>query len=413
MKTMRRNKKSLPDERIRINEAESPGFAQTYAVKERKRFSLDREKRHVIYCGAGMLVVLILSFLFVGDMTDQNMSVAYAGHYGMRRIKDFFDAVTGNHTQSDIILFLCQFLCPMFCGIALASSGACFQGVFHNPMASPTMLGVESGGTLGASLYVIFFGTTTYSQLLNSDYEGYATEYHAMDALQKYGEYFATFIGCLAVVFFILVITKITGRNRIRTIPLLIGGSVFTTLVNSVLQAYEYFMVQTGKNVMIVTQVQQITSGKFQNVLLPAMLLYMAVPIVISFVLLLLFAGRLNIIALGDEEARTMGVSVEKDRNVVLIISTLLTAAVVAFCGTIGFVGLVVPHIARHAAGSDFRHMVPAAAFLGGIFMILAYDISYMCHGLIDPALVINSVGGVFFMFIMIRYRRQGNADWA
>ena len=378
MKTERRRRKALPDNRIRINEAESPGFAQSYELKEKKRFSLDKERRHVIYCGVGMFLVLILSFLFVGDMTDQNMSVAYAGHYGMRRINDFFDAVTGSHTQSDIIIFLCQFLCPMFCGIALASSGACFQGVFHNPMASPTMLGVESGGTLGMSIYVMFFGATTYSQLLDMDYEGYASEYHAMDALQKYGQYFAAFIGCLVVVFSIVVITKITGRSRIRTIPLLIGGSVFTTMVNSFLTAYEYYMVKSGKNEMIVNRVQQSMSGKFQNILQPMMMVYLAIPILISFILLLLFAGRLNIIAIGDEEARTMGVSVEKDRNVVLVLSTLLTAAVVAFCGTIGFVGLIIPHVARHAAGSDFRNLVPAAAFLGGIFMILAFDIYYM-----------------------------------
>lgn len=408
-----RSSKGLPDNRIRINEEESPGFQETYAVRERKRFSMDKERRHVIYCGVGMFVVLILSFLLVGNLTDQNTSLAWTGHYAMRRINDFFDLVTGNHTQSNVAIFLCQFLCPMFCGIALASSGACFQAVFHNPMASPTMLGVESGGTLGTSIYLLFFGTTTYSQLLNVEYEGYAMEYHAMSFLQKYGQYFASFIGCLAVVAFIVIITKITGRNKVRTIPLLIGGTMFTTVVNSILQAYEYFLVKSGNNVMLISQIQQVTSGKFQNVLLPSMLLYMAVPITICFVLLLLFTGRLNIIALGDEEARTMGVSVEKDRNVVLVISTLLTAAVVAFCGTIGFVGLIIPHIARHAAGSDFRNLVPAAGFLGGIFTILAYDISYMCGMLIDTGLVINAAGGIIFMFIMIRYRRQGNADWA
>lgn len=413
MKNIRKKKNAAEDTRIRVNAEQSPGYEESYAAQERERFSIGREKRNTILCGVVMLAVLLFSFLLVNILLDNNLSAAVVGHSAMRRVNDFFDLISGNHLQSHIDTFLCSFLCPLFCGIALASSGACFQAVFHNPMASPTMLGIETGGTLGTSIFILFFGTQTYAQFLNVDYEGYSVEFHAMTALQQYGQYFATFLGCLAVVAFILAVTKITGRNRVRTIPLLVGGSVFTTLVNSVLQAYEYFLVKSGSNVMVITQLQQVTSGKFQNILLPRMMVYMAVPVIISFIVLLFFTGRLNIIAFGDEEARLMGINVEKDRIIVLVLSTLLTAAIVAFCGTIGFVGLIIPHIARNIVGSDFRYLVPASGFIGAVFMILAYDFSYMTGGIIDTAVVINVVGGVIFLVIMVKYRRQGNADWA
>lgn len=385
----------------------------TYADLEQQRFQISDERRRVLMTGVLMLLIFVLSFFLVGDLLDYEFSLAWVGSYAMRRFNDLFDLITGNHLQSGIDVFLCQFATPLLCGIALASSGACFQAVFHNPMASPTMLGVESGGTLGVTLYVMLFGSSTFSQVLHFDYEGYAQEYHSMSLLQRYGQYFSTFLGCILVVGFIVVINKITGRNKVRTIPLMIGGSVFTTSVNSVVQAVEYYQVITHKNTTLLQQLQEISSGKFEPIARPSMLLFFAIPVLVCFVLLLFFSGRLNIIALGEEEARLMGVNIEKDRLFVLLLSTLMTAAVVAFCGTIGFVGLIVPHLARNIVGSDFRHLIPASAFLGAIFMILAYDIAYMTHFYLDTGIVINLIGGGTFLVTMIRYRRNGNADWA
>ncbi|MGI6205389.1 MAG: FecCD family ABC transporter permease [Anaerovoracaceae bacterium] len=414
MNIFKRGRNDEPVEKQRIREIrDEEAEAQTYAAAEEQRFSLSSEKRKVAACGIAMAAVFLLSFFFVGDLTNHDFSLAWFGQYSMRRFSDVFDLFTGNHTQSGILNFLCMFLTALLCGIALASSGAAFQAVFHNPMASPTMLGVESGGTLGTAIYIMFFSTPAMSQLFQTSYEGYAMEYQTMSILQKYGQYFASFIGCLAVVAFILIVTKISGHNRVRSIPLLVGGAVFTTGVNSVIQVIEYYQVITHENTMLLVELQELSSGKYHGISIPSMLVFFAIPVLVGFVLLLIFSKRLNVIALGDEEAKLMGISIERDRILILVFSTLMTAAVVSFCGTIGFVGLIVPHLARNIVGSDFRHLIPASAFIGAIFMILSYDISYMCRQLIDTSVIINTVGGVIFLYTMIKYRRQGNADWA
>ena len=88
-----------------------------------------------------------------------------------------------------------------------------------------------------------------------------------------------------------------------------------------------------------------------------------------------------------------------------------MTAAVVAFCGAISFIGLIAPHFARMVAGNDFRCLVPASAFLGGIFMLLACDLSYMMNGMLNAGNIVNITGAAFFLVFMTRYRRKGNAD--
>ena len=387
--------------------------APAYADLEEERFQISSERSRVVMCGIMMGVVFLLSFFFVSDLTNTEFSLATFGHSFMRRFNDLFDVITGNPSQSGIINFLCTFLTALLCGIALASSGCCFQAVFHNPMASPTMLGVESGGTLGITLYIMFFGTESMGAVMNMNYEGYAMEYNAMSIFQRYGQYFMTFVGCLCVVAFIVMITKISGRNRIRTIPLLIGGSVFTTAVNSIVQVYEYYLVITHKNTTLLLTLQQVSSSKYEGISMPLMLICFAVPLLTGFFLMLIFSRRLNIIALGEEEAKLMGINIEKDRILLLVLATLMTAAVVSFCGTIGFIGLIIPHIARKVVGSDFGHLIPASAFLGAIFLLISYDISYMCRMIINTSVIINVVGGIIFMITMIRYRRQGNADWA
>ena len=126
---------------------------------------------------------------------------------------------------------------------------------------------------------------------------------------------------------------------------------------------------------------------------------------------LMLMCGRLNLIAFGEEEARMMGVDLGLERTVIVLLSTVMTAAVVAFCGAISFVGLIVPHLARHVAGNDFRRLTPACAFLGGLFLLLAFDLSYMLNYVVNAGLIVNVAGGGIFLISMIRYRRRGHAD--
>jgi iron complex transport system permease protein len=393
------------DRRIQFQPDQEPDlFAQT----ERRRVSFTKEGRRVVLCGVALAALYVLSVLLTVDLFNGNLSLAWLSKHVLRRAADVVDLLTGNHLQSGIHFWLCQFAAPVIAGMALAASGACFQALFHNAMASPTMLGVEAGGTLGATLYVVAFYTPVFSSLVTASYDGYAVEYHNMTVFQRYGQYFLVFAGCITVVLAVMVLVKVVGRGKISTVPLMIGGTLFTSSVSSILNVVLYYQSMSGGNAMVIAEIQSLQAGSFQSITSPLLLLCFAIPALLPLAILMPLAGRLNILAFGDEQAQLMGVSTGGERLVFILLSTVMTAAVVAFCGAISFVGLIVPHVARYLVGSDFRKLLPASAFCGGIFLLLAFDLSYLLSGFVDAGAIVNVGGGIVFMLYMTKKRRGG-----
>ncbi|MCD7860853.1 MAG: iron ABC transporter permease, partial [Oscillospiraceae bacterium] len=144
----------------------------------------------------------------------------------------------------------------------------------------------------------------------------------------------------------------------------------------------------------------------------PTMLLVMSIPIVIPLIILLCMSNRLNVIAFGEEEATAMGVNVGRERLVMIILTTIITGTTVAFCGQISFVGLMVPQFARFVVGTDYKYLLPASTFLGGVIMLLAYVLYYTLGFAFSVGTYVNAVGSVVFLIFMIHYRRKGHADW-
>lgn len=395
------------DDRIRVSskQEDEPIFGEL----EERRVSFSPEVRRVILSGAAMIVLYVLSILLTINLFTGNLSLAWLAKHILRRVEDIIDLFTGNHLQSGIHFWLCQFAAPVVAGMALGASGACFQALFRNPMASPTMLGVETGGTLGAAIYLLLFYTPSLSGLLQASYEGYAFEYHAMSLLQKYGQYFSVFCGCILVVLVVLALVKIAGHGKISTVPLMIGGTLFTSSSSAVLNVLLYYEEITGSDPTIISELQAMQAGAFRFITSPVMLGCFAALALLPLPVLLPLSGRLNILAFGEDEARLLGVSTGGERFAFILLSTVMTAAVVAFCGAISFLGLIVPHVARYLVGSDFRKILPESAFLGGIFLLLAVDLSYMLNGYIDPGLIVNTIGGFVFMVYMTKYRRNGH----
>lgn len=107
-----------------------------------------------------------------------------------------------------------------------------------------------------------------------------------------------------------------------------------------------------------------------------------------------------------------MGVNVGRDRLIMIILTTIMTGTTIAFCGQISFIGLMVPQFARFFVGTNYKYLLPASAFLGGIFMLLAFDIYYTLNFAFTVGTYVNAVGSIAFLIFMIRYRRKGHADW-
>jgi iron complex transport system permease protein len=263
-------------------------------------------------------------------------------------------------------------------GAALAAAGAAYQNLFKNPLVSPDILGVSAGCALGAGLAVLLSLSITMIQA------------------------FAFAGGLVAVGLVVAIGTWIRGRDPILTLVLtgVVVGSLFgagVALVKYVADPYN--------------QLPAITFwllGSFTGAL-PRDLPVTLVPIAAGVALIWLLRWRIDVLALSDDEARSLGIDVKRLRFVVIVAATLVTACAVALAGTIGWVGLLVPHAARLIAGAAFARVLPLSLVLGAGFM-LAVDTA--CRTLfateIPPGVVTAFVGTpVFIALLAATFRRS------
>ena len=261
-------------------------------------------------------------------------------------------------------------------GAALALSGATYQSIFKNPMVSPDLLGVSSGASVGAATAI----------LLNQG-----------NAMIQIG----AFIGGIVAVAITVTIPRLI-RNQ-STIVLVLSGIVISSFMSSIMSILK-FVADTD------TQLAEITywmMGSFAKVSFKSMIPVLPT-MLIPMIIILLLRYRLNVLSLGDNEAKSLGINLQITRGIFIVLSTLITASSVCLSGTIGWVGLVIPHTARMVIGPDNKRMLPIAMIFGGIFMLI---IDILCRTLTAAELMLGILTGVigapFFIFILFKQRRQ------
>ncbi|MFC7549524.1 FecCD family ABC transporter permease [Plantactinospora sp. GCM10030261] len=278
---------------------------------------------------------------------------------------------------SDIIIWRLRFprvLLGLVVGAGLALAGTVVQGVVRNPVADPYLLGLSSGASVGAVLVL-----TTGTALL-----GVAT-------LPT-----AAFAGAAGA----MVVVLAMARSRGRLLPIrlvLVGvacGHLFAGITSFLLARTDNSAAQQQ---IIFWLLGGLSGAQWASLPVPAAV------VVTSAALLILRARRLNVLVLGDEASAALGVNASNLRRQLLILATLLTGTVVAVSGGIGFVGLIVPHLARMLVGADHRRMLPVTVLLGGIFMLWS-DVA--ARILISPAelpigILTAFLGVPFFLFVM------------
>ena len=268
-------------------------------------------------------------------------------------------------------------------GMALAVAGATMQGLFRNPMADPGIIGVSAGGALGA---VIAIATGTAGLFFL--------------ALPTFA-----FVGALAATFLVYGIAAV-GRHFSMATLLLAGiavnaflGAIVSTIIivlpdNEALREILFWLAGG------------LDSRAWEHVQISA-------PLILGATAVILLAARdLNLLMLGDDEARAMGVRVGLTRAMLLAASALATGAAVAVSGTIAFVGLVTPHIVRLVLGPDHRVLIPLSAIAGAVFVIVADTVA---RTIVQPAefrvgVLTAFVGAPFFVLLLIRNKRQAQA---
>ncbi|GLX79240.1 ABC transporter permease [Thalassotalea insulae] len=259
-------------------------------------------------------------------------------------------------------------------GFALAAAGALMQNVTRNPLADPYLFGIVAGAGLGATI------------------SGLLPQY-----LQAFSLPLAAFLGALFAVAIVVVI--IMNNNWRRVEHLLLAGVAVSFLLSSITSFILYFGEAFASNRVIFWMMGSLARADYQA-------LAWIVPVVLSCTLIaLLFARQLDALLLSDESARTLGINVAKLRLMALVICAAMTAVIVSYCGGIGFVGLMIPHIVRPFIGKTTAKLLICSGLVGGCFLIWVDVIARtVVAGQEIPIGVITSViGSVFFLIIMRR----------
>lgn len=257
-------------------------------------------------------------------------------------------------------------------GCSLSAAGAAFQGVFQNPMASPDILGASSGAAFGAAL-AILLGLS--SRLITA----------------------AAFAGALLTVLLVFLIAQ--RAPGLKVVNLILGGIMVGALFNA---GTSYLKLVADPS----NQLPQITywlMGSLSGTKLGDFP-FAALPMAIGLVPLLLLRWQLNLLTLGESEAKALGVRTEPVRAVLIVCATLVTAASVSFSGMIGWVGLVIPHLSRKLIGSDHRGLVPCSMLTGAAFLLLVDDVSRNLLAVEIPIGILTAViGAPFFIWLITR----------
>ncbi|MDR1581458.1 MAG: iron ABC transporter permease [Synergistaceae bacterium] len=271
--------------------------------------------------------------------------------------------VDASLAQANVVLFtlrIPRITLAILVGSALALSGAAYQSMFQNPIVSPDVLGVTHGAGVGAAAAILL-------------------------DLPSLGIHLLSFAVGICAVTLVLVIAGIIGRDtkRVSVAVLVLTGMVITFfffwLMGSFAKANSY------RNVMIMLVVTVLGSAP-----------------------LFLLRWQINAMSFGDEEAKALGVNVKYTRVLVILCSTLLTASSVSLCGTITWVGLVVPHMIRLAAGPNNDVLFPASMLAGGLFLLIVDDFSrVIVPGELPISILTSMIGAPLFIYMLFRGRRE------
>lgn len=257
-------------------------------------------------------------------------------------------------------------------GCCLSAAGAAYQGVFQNPMASPDILGASAGAAFGAALAILHYGNSY------------------MIALSA----FCFSLLTVALVYFIS--KKAKGKSILGLIlsgimvsSLFSAGTSFIKLVadpNDQLPAITYWLMGS------------LAGAKISDIQ------FVIIPMAVGLIPLFFLRWRMNVLTMGDDEARTMGVNSNQVRLIVIVCATFVTAASVSVSGMIGWVGLVIPHLARKLVGNNYKHLMPATMLFGAIFLLLVDNVSRNLFSTEIPLGILTAfIGAPFFIYLITR----------
>lgn len=315
----------------------------------------------------GILVILLL-FVVIYSASLGTVPISFKG------------IILSEIDRTIFVLRLKRIVLGMMVGGMLSISGVIFQAVLRNPLADPYILGVSSGGGLGVVLAMLIGG-----------------------GLVRWGAFslpLSGFLGSLLSIFMVRRLAQVDGRLPPQN--LLLSGVVVGMILTNILIFIVWFFEDKLLRGVIWWLLGNL--DVLENSLLFSITMVGILGLIFSF----LFARELNVLSLGEEEAVSLGIEVEKTKRFLIYLASLITATAVAVCGIVGFVGLIVPHIMRFFSGNEHRVLIPSSFLGGAIFIVLSDTFARTILSPVEiPIGVITAfIGGAVFIYLLQKKKK-------
>lgn len=406
---MKKKQKQALEPKIQLHIKEEE--RNLFRDEHKRRYRMDHRSMNMCVL-AVLTVIVFVAVLFLPNGMDSNnlhISIAWWGDILQRNITDFTRLISGENAEYMDIL-VCRFTVIALVGATLASSGAVYQGSLKNGLASPTTLGVQTGAVLGGTIYVLFLMPELEGIVQTSDL---SERLDALSVFHRYEQSLFMIAGSLLAVAFVVTVARIAGRGKVSGLALILTGMMFSGTAGGIIGLVNYKLMLTETYGTKTYVLRYLMMGTFSNILTFEHLLLVGIPVTTGLIVVMLLRSRLNLLVFGEDEARVMGLRVDMTRNILVGTVTVMTAVVISFCGMIGFIGFIVPHMARRLTGPDFRWLLPASAMTGAIAMMVIYYVATVVNYSDNINFMTSLIGGTAFLIVMIRSRRRSNADWA
>jgi iron complex transport system permease protein len=348
-----------------------------------KTFLLARQNpsRRLLWVSLSLLAILLLTAIIaIGSGSSQ---IAYRDVVGI--LLYGVGAPLDSSIPASQVTIVHQVRLPrivvgILVGAALASAGAVMQGIFRNPLADPGILGVSAGGSFGA---VLAFVTGL-----------------AMNGLWVVPIF--AFAGAMLASMIVYLLSLERGRTNIMS--LLLAGIALNAFLSALISVMVMLAEDYAETLSILQWLIGGLAGRgWRHVYV------IALPILISILLIYRYSRDLNLFLLGEETAQGLGTNVPRTRFILLALTALIAGVAVSMVGPIGFVGLVVPHVLRLVIGPDYRILLPASALGGAVFLTLADTLArvIIASQEIPVGVITGVIGGPFFLYLLWQYRSR------
>lgn len=343
-------------------------------IKRKREGNMFKTKSENLYKVKMLSLVIILIVIIIISFQIGRYPVPTKELFAILLSK-FYPAKHFWTDQAEAILFnvrMPRIILACLVGCCLSAAGTSYQGIFQNPMAAPDILGATAGAAFGAALAILHYGNNRMITLS------------------------AFCFSLLSIAMVYLISKRAKGKDILALIlsgimvsSLFSAGTSYIKLVadpNDQLPAITYWLIGS----LAGAEMEQIK--------------FVIIPMAAGLIVLFLLKWQLNLLTMGDDEARTMGVNTRHIRLIVIIFATLVTAASVSVSGMIGWVGLVIPHLARKIVGNNYSHLMPASMVIGAIFLLVVDNVSRNLLAVEIPLGILTAfIGAPFFIYLITR----------